>query len=166
MISLTRFQTAAMVGVSSVALAGRVEASFMLAPSSRLPRWSDEWAAQRSQSSTTRLAKEALWRGDRLEPMNIGEARRVLNDRLAKLRALSYRDLAAKVDSVFTEEIVRDSERSWQLEIQVIWDDEPSGNIRLIASIDDGGLRAFVPLTDGFVKDPSGGFVGEWKAAI
>jgi hypothetical protein len=42
MISLTRFQTAEMVGVSSVALAGRVEASFMLAASSRLPHWNDE----------------------------------------------------------------------------------------------------------------------------
>ena len=93
--------------------------------------------------------------------MNIGEAQRVLGEQLAKLRTLPYRDLVARVDSVFTEEIVRDSERSWQLEIEVVWDDEPDGNVRVIASIDDGGLRAFVPLTDSFVKAPSGEFVDE-----
>jgi hypothetical protein len=93
--------------------------------------------------------------------MNIREARRILNERLAKLRALPYRELAARVDSVFTEEIPRDSERSWQLELEVVWDDEPSGNVRVIASIDDGGLREFVPITDSFIKSPSGEFVGE-----
>lgn len=93
--------------------------------------------------------------------MNTTEARRVLSERLAKLRALSYRDLEKRVDSVLTEEIARDSERSWQLEFQVLWDDEPSGNIRVVGTIDDGGLRAFVPLTDAFVKSPSGAFVGE-----
>ena len=93
--------------------------------------------------------------------MNIGEARRVLSEQLAKLRTLPYRDLMARVDSVFTEEIARDSERSWQLEFEVVWDDEPHGNIRVIATIDDGGLRAFVPLTDSFIKAPSGEFVDE-----
>ena len=93
--------------------------------------------------------------------MNSAEAQRVLKERLAKLRALSYRDLVARVDSVLTEEIARDSERSWQLEFEVLWDGEPSGNVRVMGSIDDGGLRAFVPLTDSFIKAPTGEFVGE-----
>lgn len=86
---------------------------------------------------------------------------KVLDEWLAKLRAVSYRELASRVDTVTTDEVVRDSERSWQLEIQVLWDDEPDGNVRVIVSIDDGGLRAFVPLTGSFVKSPSGAFVGE-----
>lgn len=93
--------------------------------------------------------------------MNTPEARRVLKERLAKLRALSYRDLVKRVDAVLTEEIARDSERSWQLEFQVLWDDQPSGNVRVVGTIDDGGLRAFVPLTESFIKSPSGEFVGE-----
>lgn len=93
--------------------------------------------------------------------MNTLEAQRVLKKRLAKLRALSYRDLVARVDSVLTEEIARDSERSWQLEFEVLWDDEPSGNVRVNGTIDDPGLKAFVPLTESFVKAPSGEFVGE-----
>ena len=93
--------------------------------------------------------------------MNSAEAEKLLKARLAKLRALSYKELAARVDSVLTEEVARDSERSWQLEFEVVWDDEPQGNIRVNGTIDDGGLRAFVPLTDGFVKSPAGEIVGE-----
>ena len=93
--------------------------------------------------------------------MNSAEAEKLLKARLAKLRALSYTELAARVDSVLTEEVARDSERSWQLEFEVVWDDEPQGNIRVNGTIDDGGLRAFVPLTDGFVKSPAGEIVGE-----
>jgi hypothetical protein len=93
--------------------------------------------------------------------MNSPEAQRVLKERLAKLRALSYRDLVARVDSILSEEIARDSERSWQLEFEVLWDSEPSGNVRVTGTIDDGGLRAFVPLTESFIKAPSGEFVDE-----
>jgi hypothetical protein len=91
--------------------------------------------------------------------MDTAAAQKVLNAWLGKLRAVPYRELAARVGSVTNDEVARDSERSWQLEVQVLWDDEPGGNIRVIASIDDGGLRAFVPVTDGFVKAPSGELV-------
>ena len=91
--------------------------------------------------------------------MDTVAARKVLNAWLAKLRAVPYKELAARVDSVTNDEVARDSERSWQVEVQVLWDDEPDGNIRVTVSIDDGGLRAFVPMTDGFVKTPSGDIV-------
>ena len=88
-------------------------------------------------------------------------AQRLLDEWMAKLRAIPYRELASRVDSVTTDEVVRDSERSWQVEIQVHWDDEPNGNVRVMVSVDDGGLRAFVPMTESFIKSPSGEFVGE-----
>ena len=93
--------------------------------------------------------------------MNTVVAQRILRERLAKLRSLSYAELVARMESVLTEEVPRDSERSWQLEFEVLWDDEPSGNVRVLGSIDDGGLRTFVPLTESFIKAPSGEFVGE-----
>ncbi len=93
--------------------------------------------------------------------MDTVAARKVLKEWVTRLRAVPYRELAARVDSVTNDEVARDSERSWQVEVQVLWDDEPEGNIRVTASIDDGGLRAFVPVTDGFVKSPTGEFVGE-----
>lgn len=93
--------------------------------------------------------------------MDTVAAQKVLDKWLARLRAVPYRELASRVDSVTTDEVARDSERSWQLEVQVLWDDEPDGNVRVVASIDDGGLQAFVPITKSFIKSPSGEFVGE-----
>lgn len=93
--------------------------------------------------------------------MDTVAAQKVLDKWLARLRAVSYEELASRVDSVTTDEVARDSERSWQVEVQVSWDDEPGGNVRVAVAIDDGGLRAFVPMTGEFVKSPSGEFVGE-----
>jgi hypothetical protein len=90
-----------------------------------------------------------------------GAPGKILDEWVAKLRAVPYRELASRVDSVTTDEVTRDSERSWQLEVQVVWDDEPDGNVRVMVSIDDGGLRDFVPMTESFVKSPTGEFVGE-----
>ena len=88
-------------------------------------------------------------------------AQKVLDKWVAKLRKEPYRELASRVGSVTTDDIARDGERSWQLEIQVLWDDEPNGNVRVMVSIDDGGLRAFIPMTNDFIKSPSGEFIGE-----
>ena len=93
--------------------------------------------------------------------MDTVAAQRVLDKWMAKLRTEPYRELASRVGSVTTDEVVRDGARSWQVEVQVSWDDEPNGNVRVMVSIDDGGLRAFVPVTDDFIKSPSGEFIGE-----
>jgi len=37
----------------------------------------------------------------------------------------------------------------------VFWDGRPGGDIRVLASIDDGGWRAFFPLTETLVVTPS-----------
>jgi len=38
----------------------------------------------------------------------------------------------------------------------VFWDSLPDGNLRIMASIDDGGWRAFVLLTDSLIMKPDG----------
>jgi len=88
-------------------------------------------------------------------------AQKVLDKWVTRLRSEPYRELASRVGSVTTDEVVRDAERSWQLEVQVSWDDEMDGNVHVMVSIDDGGLRAFVPMTNDFIKSPSGEFIGE-----
>jgi hypothetical protein len=50
---------------------------------------------------------------------------------------------------------------TYQIEIEVVWDGLKGGNVRVIGSVDDGGWRAWVPLTRSFVKEPSGRFVDE-----
>jgi hypothetical protein len=41
------------------------------------------------------------------------------------------------------------------LETQIVWDDKPGGDVRVLASIDDGGWRAFVPLCDSLIMTPN-----------
>ena len=42
-----------------------------------------------------------------------------------------------------------------------MWDGKKDGNLRIIGAIDDGGLRAFIRLTEDFILTPDGSFVGE-----
>jgi hypothetical protein len=47
------------------------------------------------------------------------------------------------------------------VEIQTFWDSQPGGNVRVMGSIDDGGWRAFLPLSRSFIKSAVDSFVGE-----
>jgi hypothetical protein len=42
-----------------------------------------------------------------------------------------------------------------------MWDDDYQQNIRVMGAVDDGGWRAFMPLTDSFIMAPDSSFVGE-----
>ena len=93
--------------------------------------------------------------------MDSSLARRILRRHLERYRSFSYQDLRRRIGSVETQEVRGANGVLYQLEIQFFWDGEPNGNVRVIGSIDDGGLRAFVPLSDDFILSPSGRFVGE-----
>jgi hypothetical protein len=93
--------------------------------------------------------------------VNTAEAREILKAQLALWRQRSYSDLAAVVDQCRNFETQAPSGRSYQVEIQVFWDDRPNGDIRVMGSIDDGGWRAFVPVTESFLLSADGTFVGE-----
>ncbi len=49
----------------------------------------------------------------------------------------------------------------YQIEVEVFWDGQQGGDIRVLGSIDDGGWSAFRPLCEDFIIAPSGKFVGE-----
>ncbi len=38
--------------------------------------------------------------------------------------------------------------------MQVIWDGKPNDDIRVMGLIDDGGWRAFIPLSEDFITGP------------
>src|SRR5438874_858878 len=61
----------------------------------------------------------------------------------------------------WTQEYGSRSERGTRVEVEALWDDRPDGNVRVMGSIDDGGWRAFVPLTESFVMACDGSLVGE-----
>lgn len=89
------------------------------------------------------------------------EAKKVMAEELETYRAKPYEELAGLVDKTFAYEKAGPSGTMYQIEILVFWDDRRKGNVRVCCSIDDFGWRSFCPLTDGFIKSPSGRFVGE-----
>ena len=90
------------------------------------------------------------------------EARLLLGERLATYRAKSYEQLRELIHrGGETFEVRGPSGSPYQVEICAVWDDKAGGEVRVIGAIDDGGIRAFAPLTDSFIMTPDGSFVGE-----
>ena len=94
--------------------------------------------------------------------MNRDEAIAMLERELAVFRGESYETLVTGMPAgAITFERVGRSGARYQIEIQIFWDGQPHGDVRVLGSIDDGGRRAFVPLNREFIKAPDGSFVGE-----
>lgn len=88
--------------------------------------------------------------------MDREEALSLLNAKLDGYRKLSYDQLAARVGDEEFPEVVGESGTQYQIEIQIVWDDKPDGAVRVLAAIDDGGWRAFMPLCDSLLMTPDG----------
>lgn len=93
--------------------------------------------------------------------MDNAEAAAVQADHLERYRILPYSALEELIGHVDAFDFTTKNDVVYQIEIQVFWDDEPRGNIRVIGSIDDKGWRAYVPLTDSLIMTPGGTFLGE-----
>jgi hypothetical protein len=88
--------------------------------------------------------------------MDTAEALAVVEGVLLALEQEPYADLVRRVESepLLVMERPGASGADYQIEVLFLWDDAPRGHVRVMASIDDGGWRAFVPLTRSFVKGP------------
>jgi hypothetical protein len=86
--------------------------------------------------------------------MNKEDAQKILREELQYFENKSYAELAEQVGENLSYEKETPEGRSYQLEILILWDSKPEKAIRVIASIDDGGWRAFFPLTDSILKLP------------
>ena len=105
--------------------------------------------------------------------MNKAEALEVLRPELGRWRSRPWSALRERIEASpeagwprrrqYSEksEIRGDGGTLYQVQIDIFWDDEPDGVIRVTGVVDDGGLRAFVPLTEDFLVRPDGTFVGE-----
>jgi hypothetical protein len=67
---------------------------------------------------------------------------------------LIARGLVAGGGGPLTQELVGEDRKTYQLEIQAFWDSKKGGDVRLIVAADDGGSRAFKPLTGDFIMRP------------
>jgi hypothetical protein len=95
--------------------------------------------------------------------MDKQEATALIRNELGTLRVRSYDELTKLVDTPLpTTTATGPSGTSYQIELQVHWDDRPGGAIRVIGSIDDSGWRAFVPLTQDFIVAPDNSIAATW----
>jgi hypothetical protein len=93
--------------------------------------------------------------------MDNEEASQLLRVYLDGYRRRSYEELVALLDHPQDAEIRGTSGVDYYIQVQVFWNRHPGEDVRVLASINDGGWRAFVPLTDDFIMAPTGRFVGE-----
>src|SRR6478736_1761655 len=89
--------------------------------------------------------------------MSDEEAKSILRSEFLSLRAAGYdalaEGLAGKQERL---DVVAPSGATYHVELEGFWDDNEHRDLRVVASIDDGGLRAFLPFTDAFTISPSG----------
>ncbi len=93
--------------------------------------------------------------------MEKDKAAAILAKHLEPYRAKPYDTLKNMIGQVDAYEASTPDDLTYQIKIEAFWDDKPNGDIRVTGAIDDGGWRAFFPLTDGFIVSPDGTFVGE-----
>lgn len=94
--------------------------------------------------------------------MNKQEAEEIVKKQLDVYRKRPYSELVEMIDAdPLVYELRGPSGTLYQIEIEAFWDDKLSGNIRVMALIDDGGMRAFAPLSTDFIKSPRDEFIGE-----
>jgi hypothetical protein len=93
--------------------------------------------------------------------MDKKEAQQLLKARVNQLRAISYHDLLGLLDKETVVEVEGASGSRYSIETSVFWDGAKDRDLRVIVAIDDGGWRAYAPMTDDFIMAPDGSFVGE-----
>jgi hypothetical protein len=99
------------------------------------------------------------WRAP--DSLDRAEARTILSSELQHYRQKPYSELTRLVGNSERRETTGKSGARYQLVVFGHWDSRPNADVRIIASVDDGGRSAWRPMTDSFILDPSGKFVGE-----
>ncbi len=93
--------------------------------------------------------------------MNTVEALSVLADEARKYHGESYASLQRLRENAETVERIGPSGTTYQVEVSAVWDNKPGGVLRLFFTIDDGGWRAFYPVTRCGLVEAEGTFDGE-----
>ena len=83
----------------------------------------------------------------------------MLDQQLASFVRRPYAELAAILDQPQIAEVTGPSGAVYQIEFTVFYDSGTSGDLRIMGAIDDGGWRAFAPLTKSEIMKPTGELV-------
>jgi hypothetical protein len=94
--------------------------------------------------------------------MDTMEARRLLLDELGIFRNFEYTGIKERIDTEpYTNEFKLENGNWYQIEISFFRDDRPDGDNRVIGSVDDGGWRVHIPVTESFIVSSSGKLMDE-----
>jgi len=97
--------------------------------------------------------------------MDRQEAVELLEAELEKYRRRSYDELLQLRKLVDDFGVVGPSGTTYGIEVQAFWDSKRCRNLRVIASIDGGGISTCRPLCRDFIIAPDGRFIGEDEGA-
>jgi hypothetical protein len=75
----------------------------------------------------------------------------IIEIEMKRLQLMSYQELNAIRDQEIHKEIVAEDGKTYQVEVNVIWDSRKGGDLRVMVSVDDGGWSAFKPLMSSFI---------------
>ena len=64
--------------------------------------------------------------------------------------------MAALIGHPEVKNLVSESGLNYQIEFSMLWDSKAEEDLRIMGSIDDGGWRAFLPLTESLIMRPDG----------
>jgi len=93
--------------------------------------------------------------------MDEAEAQRILDEALRAYQRSSYNELTKLVGQKVHENRVSPTGATYQMDVEVFWDDKRKGTIRVLGAIDDASLRyAILPLSQDFIMAPDGSLVG------
>jgi hypothetical protein len=89
--------------------------------------------------------------------MDRTEAASLLRDHMRRLSEFAYDVFVARIGEQRMATVSGESGAEYQIEVEVFWDSEPGGFLRVLGSIDDGTLRAaFRPVCEDFLIGPDG----------
>jgi hypothetical protein len=89
------------------------------------------------------------------------EARKIMDTQIQRLRTLPYAELVNYLEPVALE-VQAPSGRTFQIEIEALWDDRKRQHLRVLVCMDDGTGMRFKPfLSEDFIVAADGSFIGE-----
>ena len=104
------------------------------------------------------MGDRALSPGSSMHPDEVPRA--LLQEALTGYRTDSYDKLVAGIGHTHVRSVRGSDGRDYDIEIEMMWNDQPGGLVRVLGAIDDGSERAFLPISDDFIMDQHGRVVG------
>ncbi len=87
--------------------------------------------------------------------MDNSEAIEILSEELDKYREKPYSELKTlATGQTMGKEVRTYNDADYNVEVVVDWVDQPDGNIKVLAFVEDGEMRSFIPLSKQFIKTP------------